>query len=83
MKLNVFVVTREGKTIPMNVGISTKVDAFKKILQDKEGIPTDQQRLVYDGKQLDDGQALLISCQVKNESTLRLGEITYLLRYIS
>jgi hypothetical protein len=80
VKINILVETSKGKTIPLNIGMSTRVDAVKQILQEKEGIPVDQQRLSYSGKQLDDGQAFLISHEINNESTLRLGETSNPLR---
>ena len=69
--MQLFVKTLDGKTLTVDAEEEDTIEDIKNRIMEKEGVPTDQQRLIFGGKQLE-GQKTLADYDVQEDSTFHM-----------
>lgn len=67
----VYIKTLTGKTLMINVDQNESIEGLKEKIQEKEGIPPDQQRIIFAGQELSD-EKHFEDYSIKKEATLHL-----------
>ena len=70
--MQIFVKTLTGRTITLDVDSANSVEDVKNMIQDRQGIPTDQMRLIFAGKEVTEDSRTLADYNITQESTLNL-----------
>jgi len=69
--VDILIKTLTGKNFSFKVNLSDDVESLKRMVQDSEGIPFGQQRLIHSGRNMEDGKTL-VEYDIKSKSTIHL-----------